>query len=557
MARISLIDENTRPDLTELVAEIQKGRRGQLLNLYRLLLHTPDVAKAWFETSNAVRWKTGINGRLRELVIVRIGLIVNVDYIIKQHIPALTEPEGITALECAALQEWRSAACFSELERAALAFADAITREGTVSDEIFETIGHHFNERQIVELTILIGFFNMAARVMSALRIDPQFATPFAASAPLSTPTRSRVSVESPITIVVEEDVFLRLIGVLLDHSASKERFRAFADFFAHDEPDFAGYRERLRAKLSHLFPAHVRMAGNTEELRKQLPGAHTLIVESLKIGPEELDAGRDLLFIQEFGAVARNIDTEACARRGIDVLTQRRRSSAACAETTLTLMLTLARKFHRILNKISAEQLAAEGGPFRPFDRRHTPNANWARIPGLRTLYQSTLGIIGVGEIGREIVIRAAAFGMRILYNQRTRLSEGEERALHLTYVPLDRLFAESDWIVPQIAATPATKNFIDRERFAQMKPGAFLVNISRADLVNRDALLEALKSGRLGGFALDPLYEAPGRADDELLRFPNVIMSPHIAAQPRFNVLRDLDDMLTRMDRKIGGLV
>src|SRR5262249_46279368 len=80
----------------------------------------------------------------------------------------------------------------------------------------------------------------------------------------------------------------------------------------------------------------------------------------------------------------------------------------------------------------------------------------------------------------------------------------------------------------------------------FAQMKPGAFLVNVARADIVDRAALIEALKSGRLGGFALDSLYEAPGRSDDELLGFDNVVLSPHIAAQPRFNALDDLADMI-----------
>ena len=71
----------------------------------------------------------------------------------------------------------------------------------------------------------------------------------------------------------------------------------------------------------------------------------------------------------------------------------------------------------------------------------------------------------------------------------------------------------------------------------------------MSRADVVDRTALIEALKSGRLGGFALDPLYEEPGRSDDELLKFDNVVMSPHIAAQPRFNALNDLADMMENL--------
>ena len=213
-------------------------------------------------------------------------------------------------------------------------------------------------------------------------------------------------------------------------------------------------------------------------------------------------------------------------------------------------LMLTLAKKMQRVMNRISVEQLARVGYSYKPFDRRHTPNSNWARITGLRMLNESTIGIIGMGEIGREIAIRAAAFGMRILYFQRTRhVGAGRERELQATYVPLSRLLAESDWVVPQLPEGPATKNFIDRARLAQMKAGACLINVSRADVVDRTALIEALKSGRLGGFALDPLYEEPGRSDDELLKFDNVVMSPHIAAQPRFNALNDLADMMENL--------
>ena len=85
--------------------------------------------------------------------------------------------------------------------------------------------------------------------------------------------------------------------------------------------------------------------------------------------------------------------------------------------------------------------------------------------------------------------------------------------------YAPLDALLADSDWVSLQLPATDATRNIIGRKELATMKRGAFLINVSRAALVDRDALIEALKSGHLGGFALDPLYEEPGRADDELL--------------------------------------
>src|SRR2546430_9021774 len=100
----------------------------------------------------------------------------------------------------------------------------------------------------------------------------------------------------------------------------------------------------------------------------------------------------------------------------------------------------------------ISVDDWRAIGYSYNPCDRRHTPNSNWPRISGLRTLNEATLGIIGLGEIGREIAIRAAPFGMRILYYQRTRLPAAEERELAASYVPLETLLAESDWLVPQL---------------------------------------------------------------------------------------------------------
>src|SRR5262249_16216865 len=129
------------------------------------------------------------------------------------------------------------------------------------------------------------------------------------------------------------------------------------------------------------------------------------------------------------------------------------------------------------------------------------------------------------------------------------------EEREVEATYVPLETLLAESDWVVPQLPGGSATRAFIGRAQFAQMKPGAFLVNVARADIVDRVALIEALKSGRLGGFALDPLYEAPGRSNDELLGFDNVVMSPHIAALPRFNALDDRADMMEGLSKEVAS--
>lgn len=360
-------------------------------------------------------------------------------------------------------------------------------------------------------------------------------------------------SAAAPI-IVVEDDPFPRILQVILDPNASAERRAAFADFMAHDLPDFAGWCERVRREAPGLYPADVRLVNSQAELRANLPEASAVVVESLQIGRAELAIARRLKAVQKYGVIMRNIDIAACTAANVEVLTLRRRANIACAEHALAMMLTLARKLHRITGLISVEQLTAAGYSPTSFDRRHTASSGWPRITGLKMLYESTLGIIGMGEIGRELALRAAAFGMRVRYYQRNRLSADEERECHAEYAPLDALLADSDWISLQLPATDATRNFIGRKQFAAMKRGAILINVSRAALVDRDALIEALKSGHLGGFALDPLYEEPGRADDELLGFDNVILTPHTAAQPRFNALNDFNDLITGLARALA---
>jgi hypothetical protein len=101
MARVSLIEEDGHPELVDLIARIRGARRGRLINIYKLLLHSPALAESWFAHNNAVRWKTELDGRLRELVIIRIGFISGVDYIVRQHVPALAIPEGLTWVRAA------------------------------------------------------------------------------------------------------------------------------------------------------------------------------------------------------------------------------------------------------------------------------------------------------------------------------------------------------------------------------------------------------------------------------------------------------------------------
>jgi 4-carboxymuconolactone decarboxylase len=174
MARISYVEEKDHPELADLVAKIRAGRRGALINVYKLLLHSPPLAAIWLDFVSAARFKTELDGRLREIVIVRVAHLNRTTYVFKQHVPQLSVPEGLSDAESAALADWRNATSFSPRERAALAYTDAMTRDIAVPDDVFEGLRPHFSERQIVELTVLIGLYNMHTRVFTALGIDPE-----------------------------------------------------------------------------------------------------------------------------------------------------------------------------------------------------------------------------------------------------------------------------------------------------------------------------------------------------------------------------------------------
>jgi phosphoglycerate dehydrogenase-like enzyme len=355
--------------------------------------------------------------------------------------------------------------------------------------------------------------------------------------------------------LVVEDDPFLRVVAVALDPTTTPERVAACADVFASAEPDFAGWCERMRARVGALFPSTVRLVDTPEALRAALPGSQALVVAALRVAADELDAGAALQVVQKYGLKPDNVDAAACATRGIKLFPIRRRADIVGAEIAITAMLTLAKKLHRFAGRISVESMAELDYPYKPFDRRHAPNANWPRIVGLRSLNEATLGLIGLGEVGCEIALRAAAFGMRILYHQHTRLPEAEERGLNATYVPFAQLLAESDWVVAPLPRTPAAVGCIGQAELAQMKPGAFLVDISDPENVDRAALIDALKSGRLGGYALAPPNEALCRSDDDLLAFDNVVLSPSIAARLRLNTLDDLADMMERLAMELAS--
>jgi alkylhydroperoxidase family enzyme len=169
-----LIDEQEHPELSELIAKLKGARGGRLINIYRLMLHSPALANAWFELNQAVRYGTEIDGQSRELAVIRVAILNGVEYVQRAHGPSYALQEGLTPDQVSALADWRPSTLFTGKQRALLAYVDAVTRDIEVPEAIFSNLRSHHGERQIVELTLLIGAYNMLTRFLQALRVDPE-----------------------------------------------------------------------------------------------------------------------------------------------------------------------------------------------------------------------------------------------------------------------------------------------------------------------------------------------------------------------------------------------
>jgi len=177
MARVPLLEENNHPELADSIAKIKGARGGRLINIYRLMLHSPALANAWFDLNQAVRYGTEIDGQSREIAVIRVAILNNVEYVQQAHGPAHALKEGLTPEQVTAIADWQPSRLFSAPQRALLAYTDAMTREIDVTDNIFAELRRHFSERQAVELTMLIGAYNMLTRFLKALEVDPEPST--------------------------------------------------------------------------------------------------------------------------------------------------------------------------------------------------------------------------------------------------------------------------------------------------------------------------------------------------------------------------------------------
>ena len=168
MARIAYPDLDST-EIAPLVARIQR-ERGKVLNLYRMLLHSPPVAEGWLAFLTAIRQKGVLSGRIRELVVMRIAVLNGADYEFRAHVP-FALAEGITQAQIDALTQGATDA-FGDVERSVLAYCDAMTREVHVPQAVFDATRPHFSERELVELTATIGAYNLVSRFLEALQVD-------------------------------------------------------------------------------------------------------------------------------------------------------------------------------------------------------------------------------------------------------------------------------------------------------------------------------------------------------------------------------------------------
>jgi lactate dehydrogenase-like 2-hydroxyacid dehydrogenase len=355
--------------------------------------------------------------------------------------------------------------------------------------------------------------------------------------------------------IVIEEDHFLKIIPVVLDPATPPAHQRAVADFFAHDEPDFPGWCARLRERLDGLYPAQVVFAEDQADLAAKIGEADGVIVESLAIDAGLLSHAPRLAVVQKFGTLTGNIDLAACAARGIAVETLHRMVNVAVAEQAFALLLALAKRIVELNGVVEESSLRTAGFKVRPRQSRYIGYSNFAGITGLKTVHGATLGIIGFGEIGREVALRARAFAMKIVYFQRRPLPQPIERDLGVHYLPLAELMAQSDYVLVQLPLNLATRGLIDRNMIARMRPGAMLIDVARAELIDRGALVEALTDGRIGGLGLDVGYNEPADPAEPLLRFRgrNVILMPHTAVGARANALHDVETLCLKLWRGV----
>ena len=242
---------------------------------------------------------------------------------------------------------------------------------------------------------------------------------------------------------------------------------------------------------------------------------AEAIIVRNQTQVTAELIAGApNLKIVARAGAGLDNVDTDAATEAGVVVSFAPTENSLSVAELAIGLFMSLARN------------LATAGRDIR--------DGNWNRAQFTGgELSGKTLGVVGIGRIGTLVAQRAKAFGMSIMAHDKfVDQNASHYKELDVTFVELDDLLAQSDYITVHLPLLPDTRELFNEARFAQMKPSAFFVNTSRGEVVDESALINALNNGVIAGAALDVRASEPPAAGDPIVASEKVVLTPHIAA-------------------------
>ncbi len=270
------------------------------------------------------------------------------------------------------------------------------------------------------------------------------------------------------------------------------------------------------------------------EDLLKIMPELEVLVVRSAtKVTADVIEAGEKLKIIARAGVGLDNIDLNKAKEKGIKVLNTPGASAASVAELTMGMMFALSRHIARGTMDLK------EG--------------KWTKkqLKGVE-LNGKTLGIIGLGRIGREVAKRAIALGMKVIaYDPFVK-----ETDMDVELVKFDKLLSSADYITVHVPLIPETKHLINEKAFEKMKEGVFVINCARGGIVDEAALLKALKEGKVAGAGMDVFETEPPTSDveKELLSLPNVVATPHIGASTKEAQKRVGKEIVSRIFEELG---
>ncbi len=293
---------------------------------------------------------------------------------------------------------------------------------------------------------------------------------------------------------------------------------------------------EIIRGEMPEGLALETLSSGQRSEVLSKLPDADFVIVTNMD--KEMIAAAPKLKLIQMAGVGVDGVDLEAATRAGIPVAQTVQGTIIGVAEHTLLLMLAL----YKHLVELDASVRRGEWPV-------------WQFRPSSYTLSGKTVGILGLGRIGREVAKRCRGFGTQVCYFDEIKIAVSLERELGVQFLPLNELLSNSDIVSLHVPLTPQTRHFFGETQFRRMKPSAIFINTARGEIVDETALIRALQEGWIAGAGLDVLALEPPDPTNPLLRMRNTIFSPHIATGTRDSIIQKTHTACENFLRVLSG--